>query len=79
MTRNTVPRKRVPTFLVELSESPELSAGKVRSSLITDAEAPAGSPTMFFETCRSSRLRVLAVVPGHHSPHLDGHDSSSLG
>src|SRR5712671_6917481 len=51
MTRNTVPPGSVvPTFLVELSESPELSAGKVSVVQITDAEAPGRFETMFFET-----------------------------
>src|SRR5712671_5307646 len=51
MTRNTVPPGSVvPTFLVELSESPELSAGKVSVVQITDAEAPGRFETIFFET-----------------------------
>src|SRR5712671_1252034 len=51
MTRNTVPPGSVvPTFLVELSESPELSAGKVSVVQITDADAPGRFDTMFFET-----------------------------
>src|SRR5258708_32223313 len=51
MTRNTVPRGRVvPTFLVEASESPELSAGIVSVVQTTQAEAPGRFDTMFLET-----------------------------
>src|SRR5258708_38928464 len=51
ISRNTVPPGRVvPTFLVEASESPELSAGIVSVVQTTQAEAPGRFDTMFFET-----------------------------
>src|SRR5206468_1648049 len=51
MTRKTVPPGRVvPTFFVEASESPELSAGIVPVVHTTQAEAPGRFETMFFDT-----------------------------
>src|SRR6267378_2052833 len=51
MTRKTVPPGSVvPTFLVEASESPELSAGIVSVVQTTQAEAPGRFETTFFDT-----------------------------
>ena len=62
MTRNTVPPGSVvPTFLVDASESPELSAGIVSVVHTTQAEAPGRFDTMFFET--SSMFTTARPLP----------------
>ncbi len=75
MIRKTVPPESVvPTFLVEASESPELSAGIVSVVHTTQAEAPGRFETMFFEissifttarplpSCPVTTRRTLMVI-----------------